>query len=94
MSVDTDRLAEELPQLIRQALQHYEGCEVRRDPTLRHYGVTADVIKDGEGGHYWLIAGGDVVLFASSQVPAAERDDWNPRFDQLMTKLRLPATRS
>jgi hypothetical protein len=40
---------------------------------LRHYGVKADVRTEGEGGHYWLIAGGDVVLFASSQVPAAER---------------------
>ena len=45
--------------------------------------------KEGEGGHYWLIAGGDVVLFASSQVPAAERDIWNPTFEHLMATLEI-----
>ena len=71
VSVDSDRLAEELPKILSQALPHMEGGNVRRDPTLRHYGVKADVHKEGEGGHYWMIAGGDVVLFASSQLPAA-----------------------
>ena len=66
-----------------------QGGNVRRDPTLRHYGVKADVHKEGEGGHYWLIAGGDVVLFASSQVPAAERDIWNPTFERLMATLEI-----
>src|SRR5271166_46106 len=89
VSVDTDRLAEELPQLFSQALPHMEGGNVRRDPTLRHYGVKADVHKEGEGGHYWLIAGGDVVLFASSQVPAAERHIWNPTFEHLMKSLEI-----
>ena len=68
---DTDRLAKELPQLLSHAIPDFQGGDVRRDPTLRHYGVKADVHKEGEGGHYWVIAGGDVVLFASSQVPAA-----------------------
>ena len=45
--------------------------------------------KEGEGGHYWLIAGGDVVLFASSQVPAAERHIWNPTFEHLMATLEI-----
>ena len=66
-----------------------QGGDVRRDPTLRHYGVKADVHKEGEGGHYWLIAGGDVVLFASSQVPAAERHIWNPTFEHLMSTLEI-----
>ena len=69
VSVDSDRLAEELPKILNQVLPQMEGGNVRRDPTLRHYGVKADVHKEGEGGHYWLIAGGDVVLFASSQRP-------------------------
>ena len=43
----------------------------------------------GEGGHYWIIAGGDVVLFASSQVPLAERDVWNPPFEKLMASLQV-----
>ena len=89
VSVDTERLADELPKLLSQALPDLEGSEVRRDPTLRHYGVKADVQKDGEGGHYWLIAGGDVVLFASSQVPAAERHVWNPSFEHLMATLEI-----
>ena len=68
VSVDTDRLAEELPRMLSQAIPaDVQGGNVRRDPTLRHYGVKADVHKEGEGGHYWLIAGGDVVLFASSR---------------------------
>ena len=68
VSVDTDRLAEELPRILGQAIRRAcGGANVRRDPTLRHYGVKADVQKEGEGGHHWLIAGGDVVLFASSR---------------------------
>ncbi len=89
VSVDTDRLAEELPQLLNQALPHFEGSDVRRDTTLRHYGVKADMHKEGEGGHYWLLAGGDVVLFASSQVPIAERDVWNPSFEHLLATLEI-----
>ncbi len=89
VSVDTDRLAEELPQLLSRAIPHLEGCDVQCDSTLRHYGVKADVHKEGEGGHYWLIAGGDVVLFASSQLPAAERETWNPPFEHLLTTLEI-----
>jgi uncharacterized protein YtpQ (UPF0354 family) len=89
VSVDSERLAEELPRILSQALPHMEGGNVRRDPTLRHYGVKADVRKEGEGGHYWMIAGGDVILFASSQLPAAERDIWNPTFERLMATLEI-----
>src|SRR5262249_43455982 len=90
MSVDVDRLAEDLPGLMQQALDKSGGApHLRRDPTLRHYGLVADMTKDGEGGHYWIVAGGDVVLFASSQVPAAERDVWNPPFAQLMASLQI-----
>ena len=89
VSVDTDRLAEELPKILNQVLPQMEGGNVRLDPTLRHYGVKADSHKEGEGGHYWLIAGGDVVLFASSQVPAAERDVWNPSFERVMASLEI-----
>lgn len=89
MSVDTDRLPEDLPKLMEQALSKSEAKDLRRDPTLRHFGLTADIAKDGEGGHYWIVAGGDVVLFASSQVPVAERDIWNPPFQQLMASLQI-----
>src|SRR5437588_7052070 len=69
VSVDTDRLADELPRLMRQALPPSQAGELHRDTTLQHYGLRADMLKEGEGGHYWIITGGDVVLFASSQVP-------------------------
>jgi uncharacterized protein YtpQ (UPF0354 family) len=89
VSVDTERMAEELPKILGQVLPDMEGGNVRPDPTLRHFGVKADMHKEGEGGHYWLIAGGDVVLFASSQVPVAERDVWNPPFEHLMSTLEI-----
>jgi uncharacterized protein YtpQ (UPF0354 family) len=89
VSVDTERMADDLPKILEQAIPQMQGGEVRRDPTLRHYGVKADMLKEGEGGHYWLIAGGDVVLFASSQVPVAERHIWNPAFERLLTTLEI-----
>jgi uncharacterized protein YtpQ (UPF0354 family) len=89
MSLDTDKLPEELPQIMAQALPKAEAAKFEPDPTLRHYGLKADVLKEGEGGHYWIIAGGDVVLFASSQVPSAERDLWNPPFERVMASLQI-----
>ena len=90
VSVDTDQLAEELPRMISQVIPaDMRGGNVRRDPTLRHHGVKADMQKEGEGGHYWLIAGGDVVLFASSDVPVAERHIWNPIFEHLLATLEI-----
>jgi len=89
MSVDTDRLAEELPNLMQQALDKSGAANLRKDSTLRHYGLIADMTKEGEGGHYWIVAGGDVILFASSQVPMAEREDWNPFFAKIMASLQI-----
>ena len=89
MSVDTERLQEDLPRLMRDATLQCEASDFRTDSTLRHYGLVADMTKEGEGGHYWIMAGGDVVLFASSQVPAAERDMWNPLFAQVMASLKI-----
>jgi hypothetical protein len=89
VSVDTDRLAEDLPRLIEHGLGKADAANLRPDPTLRHHGLVADVTKAGEGGNYWVVAGGDVVLFASSQVPAAERDEWNPPFQRVMASLQI-----
>src|ERR1700733_2351526 len=52
-SVDTDRLGAELPKLFAQAIENVDATNVRRDPSLRHHGLVADVTKDGQGGHYW-----------------------------------------
>jgi uncharacterized protein YtpQ (UPF0354 family) len=89
MSIDTDRLKEELPKLFEQSMQKTEGTNARRDTALQCFGLKADMTKPGEGGHYWMLAGGDLVLFASSQVPPAERDIWNPQFDRLMASLEI-----
>jgi uncharacterized protein YtpQ (UPF0354 family) len=89
MSVDTDRLADDLPHLMKQSVQQFDANNVCQDTTLQHYGLKADMHKDGQGGHYWIVAGGDVVLFARSQVPEAERDVWNPPFEKLMASLRI-----
>jgi uncharacterized protein YtpQ (UPF0354 family) len=89
MHVDTDRLVEDLPRLMGEAMPPAEADPPQRDPTLRHFGLKANMRKEGEGGHYWIIAGGDLVLFASSQVPVAERDVWNPPFARLMASLQI-----
>jgi uncharacterized protein YtpQ (UPF0354 family) len=89
MSVDTERLADDLPKLLGQAFPASNAANLRHDATLRHFGLRADIVKEGEAGHYWVVAGGDVVLFASSQVPAGERDVWNPEFDLLMASLQI-----
>jgi uncharacterized protein YtpQ (UPF0354 family) len=68
-------------------VKKFEISNPRPETALRHHAYKADSCKKGQGGHYWIIAGGDVVLFASSQVPVAERDVWNPMFDQLMATL-------
>jgi uncharacterized protein YtpQ (UPF0354 family) len=89
VSVDCNRVAEELPKMLNMALPEMKAGNIRNDPTLRHSGVKADVLKEGEGGHYWLVAGGDVVLFASTELPAAERDTWNPIFERVMASLAI-----
>src|SRR5258708_4008790 len=54
MSVDTEKLTEELPLLMGEALAKSEAGELHPDPTLRHYGLKAEMHKEGEGGHYWI----------------------------------------
>jgi uncharacterized protein YtpQ (UPF0354 family) len=88
-SLDTDRLAEELPRLMQKAMDQADAGDLRPDPTLHGHALRADVRKEGQGGYYWILAGGDIILFASTQVPVAERDVWNPLFDQVMASLRI-----
>jgi uncharacterized protein YtpQ (UPF0354 family) len=51
--------------------------------------MIADMTKEGEGGNYWIVAGGDLILFASTQVPPAECGEWNPAFFKLMASLEI-----
>ena len=89
MSIDTARLTEDLPKLMNQALEKTEAANLRKDESLKHFGMVADMAKEGEGGNYWIVAGGDLVLFASTQVPQAERGEWNPAFFKLMASLQI-----
>jgi len=88
-SLDTDRLVDELPRMFTQSLGEGRVANIRRDTSLRHAAMKADVVSEGEGGHHWLVAGGDLVLLATSQVPAAERDMWSGPFDRLMASLEI-----
>jgi uncharacterized protein YtpQ (UPF0354 family) len=89
MSVDTDKMTDDLPKLMQEALSKSGAVNLRQDSTLRQFGLIADMTQDGQGGNYWILAGGDVVLFASTQVPVAERDAWNPLFQQVMASLQI-----
>jgi uncharacterized protein YtpQ (UPF0354 family) len=89
MSIDTERLEQDLPKLMQEALPKFDVGELRRDESLRQFGLKADRQKEGEGGHYWIVTGGDVVLFISTQVPSAERESWNPLFEKLMASLEI-----
>src|ERR1700683_1816109 len=60
--LDTDRLQQDLPRLMEQALEKTEAANLRRDPSIRQHGMIADMTKEGEGGNYWIVTGGDLVL--------------------------------
>ena len=87
--LDTEQLVKELPVMFAEALKRSPATNLRKDNSLRHHGMKADTVEPGQGGHYWLIVGGDLVLFASSQVPTDEREIWNPEFDRLMASLQI-----
>ena len=71
MSLDTDRLIEEMPKLFRQTLDKADADNLRKDETLRHYGLKADIKKEGEAGHYWLLEGafGATTMIGVSSTP-------------------------
>lgn len=88
-SLDTDRMKDDLPRLFEQAMAEAQAGPASVDPSLRHYGLRADRTGEGDGGYYWIMAAGDLVLFISSQVPASEKDVWNPQFAKLMSSLEV-----
>src|SRR5438445_13892335 len=70
ISLDSDRFADvDLPRMFHESLGKREATNLRKDTTLAHHAMKADMTAEGQGGHYWLITGGDLVLFASTQVP-------------------------
>lgn len=87
--LDADRLHDAMPLMFQQAIESTEARDVREDSSLQHHAMKADRSEEGEGGHFWMVAGGDLVLFASSQVPSDQRDTWNPLFERVMASLEI-----
>ena len=87
--VDTNELRANLGEIFAQAMGEGQFTRIRQDRSLGHFAFKADSTASGNAGHYWLVAGGDVVLFASSQVPAGERDVWTEAFDRVMASLQI-----
>src|SRR5580704_17720101 len=46
-SVDTTRLQEDLPGLMQKTLRNSAAENLRRDDSLRHYGLVADAVNEG-----------------------------------------------
>jgi uncharacterized protein YtpQ (UPF0354 family) len=88
-SIDADQIASELPKILAQSGDESHWVNLRRDTTLKEIGYKADSATESEGGNFWVIAGGDVLLFVSTQVPPAEREVWNPPFERLMASLDI-----
>src|SRR3954463_9865579 len=62
ISLDSDKVAEHIPKLMGDAIAKTKAANMRDDPSLRHHGMIADMTEEGQGGHYWIVAGGDLVL--------------------------------
>ncbi len=87
--IDTDAVRSDLQQLFEQTVGAGHLANIRPDPTLRQFALRGDSTAPDQGGHSWLVAGGDLLLLASSQFPPAERDAWLAPFDRLMASLRI-----
>lgn len=87
--IDTTRIVDDLPKLMQQSMGETGAINIRKDDTLRHYGLIADINKEDDGGNCWLIAGGDLILLITTQMPPAECNEWNPAFYKMMASLQI-----
>lgn len=89
--VDTEQadLRPGLRKILEQVAREDSLANVRDDATLRHSALTADNVGPGLAGRFWLVSGGDLVLFASTDVPAAAREEFGEAFDAVMASLRI-----
>ena len=80
-SIDTDHFAEHMPRMMEQSLAKSDAANPRRDPTLRHHAMVADIAKEGEGGYYWLVADwatGSWLIRSDSPLDPADGGDATP----------------
>lgn len=89
ITVDSEALGDEFYEMFEKVLQQGKAANIRPDNTLAHRALKADMTDEGQGGNLWMIAGGDLVLFASSTVPPDEREEWGVAFGRLLTTLRI-----
>jgi uncharacterized protein YtpQ (UPF0354 family) len=91
VSVDTEHV--EMRAGVLEMMGHVAGREsisnIREDSTLGHFGFKGDATRSGDAGRYWLVLGGDLVLFASTQVPETARPEYEGPFDRVMASLRI-----
>lgn len=87
--VNTEEIGDDLSDIFHESLRMCDAINLREDRSLLHTAMKADNSQEGQGGHYWIVAGGDLMLFASSQVPVDERDEWNREFNRLMASLKI-----
>ncbi len=86
--VESEQMAYGLRQILHEALGS-SAAEIREDDSLRHHALTAPSPETENGGSFWLIAGGDLVLLASTQFPSRERHPWESRFARVMASLEI-----
>ena len=89
LRADTDALRSDLPALFEQAVGGPHVARIHQDPSLRHFALKGENTDPPRGGDFWLVAGGDVLLLASTQFPPKERDVWAGPFDLVMASLHI-----
>jgi hypothetical protein len=89
VGVDAEGRGPDPRETLAHSLRDRPGVEIHDDRSLQHPAVSADCTDATRGGQHWLVAGGDVVLFATSEFPPAERSSWEPVFARLMQSLRI-----
>src|SRR5438876_10899015 len=65
ISLDTDRLVDDLPAMFAQAMSQSRLANIRPDTSLRHHALKADVQQEAEGGNHWRVAGSGLVLLGT-----------------------------
>ncbi len=86
--VESDQLGYGLREILHQAIGS-SVAEIREDDSLRHMALTAASLEEENGGSFWLIAGGDLVLLASTKFPSGERHPWEACFARVMATLQI-----
>ena len=86
--VESDQVGYGLREILHQAMGS-STAEIREDDSLRHMALTAASPEEENGGSFWLIAGGDLILLASTKFPSSERHPWKDCFARVMATSQI-----